>query len=113
MNPGRPEMTEYGAFFAGYIARTEGITNPIDALMLQLDDVLTLLHPLHESQQLHSYAPGKWTVRQLLGHITDAERIFAYRVLRIARKDETPLSPFEENSYVEAAEANHCEWHSM
>jgi uncharacterized damage-inducible protein DinB len=50
----------------------------------------------------HRYAPGKWSVREVLGHLCDAERIFAYRLLRIARGDKTPLEGFDENVYVPA-----------
>ena len=50
-----------------------------------------------------SYAPGKWTLREVIGHLSDAERIFGYRLLRIARGDQTPLAGFDENTYVPAA----------
>jgi uncharacterized damage-inducible protein DinB len=61
------------------------------------------LRSLDDSRALRRYAPDKWSVKQTLGHVTDAERVFAYRMLRIARGDETPLAGFEQNDYVTAA----------
>lgn len=55
----------------------------------------------------HAYAPGKWSIKDLLQHVIDTERIFSYRILRIARKDKTPLASFDENSYSENANARH------
>ena len=61
---------------------------------------------LPESKHTYSYAEGKWTIKEVLVHLTDAERIFIYRALRYARKDETPLPGFDENTYVPASHAN-------
>jgi len=59
------------------------------------------------------YAPDKWTVKELLGHINDAERIFAYRALRIARGDQTPIEAFEQDDYVRIAGFNRCSLESL
>ena len=81
---------------------------PDGALVAQLErqaaDTASVLGALSEEQAAHRYAPDKWSVKEIVGHLADAERIFSYRLLRFARKDETPLPGFDENPYVEAAE---------
>ena len=68
-----------------------------------LQETLATLQPLGEEHASHRYAPGKWTLREVIGHLTDAERVFAYRALRIARGDATPLPGFDHDAYVRAA----------
>jgi hypothetical protein len=104
-----PPPTEYHPAFAGYVAKVHEVTDPIAQLGVQLDEILSLLDPLGQSKWLHRYAPGKWSLKELLGHMIDAERIFSYRALRIARADTTPLPGFEQDPYVAAAESNHCD----
>jgi hypothetical protein len=104
-----PPPTEFGASFAGYIAIAQTVTDPIGDLQLQLDEMVTLLRSLNPTQWHHRYAHGKWSLQELLGHISDTERIFAYRALRIARGDQTPLPGFEQDPYVEAAESDRCD----
>jgi hypothetical protein len=105
-----PEPGEYSLFFAAYVAKARAFADPVARLGDQLGEVHSLLAPLPEAVQLHRYAPGKWSVKEVLGHLIDAERIFAYRALRIARADATPLAAFEENGYVAAAEIERCPW---
>lgn len=94
----RPGTDEYAPFYAGYVAAV-----PDGDLVALLEDQLRTLQALCDgltpTQAGHAYAPGKWTVKEVLGHLIDAERIFAYRVLRIARGDTTPLPGFDENAY--------------
>jgi hypothetical protein len=111
--PGPPQPGEYHPAFAAYIARAQSFADPVQKLSGQLDELLRLLRPLDTAKRLHRYAPGKWSIQEMLGHITDAERIFAYRALRIARADQTPLAPFEENDYVVAAQAERCDWNEL
>lgn len=92
------------------MSRARQITDPITRLAEQLEEVVSLLDALEPATRLHRYAPDKWSIQELLGHITDTERIFAYRLLRVARGDETPLPGFDENAYVVSAEAEKCEW---
>jgi uncharacterized damage-inducible protein DinB len=69
-----------------------------------MDDVPRLLNDLPDARALHRYAPGKWSVKEVLGHLGDAERVYAYRMLRFARNDATPLPGFDEDRYVPAGQ---------
>lgn len=98
----RPEAHEYAPYYARYLDRVpEG--DLAGLLEAQLTDYEARLAPLGDAGALRRYAPGKWTIKEVLGHISDAERIWAYRLLRIARGDATPLPGFEEDDYVKAA----------
>jgi len=108
--PGVPGPGEYADFFAGYVAKAQAFADPVKKLHEQLAEVLALLGPLDEKTQHHRYAPDKWNVKEMLGHITDAERVFAYRAMRIGRGDQIPLPGFDENTYVQLAEAEHSAW---
>jgi uncharacterized damage-inducible protein DinB len=94
-----PTSGEYNEYYGKYVARVPS-GDIVAILATQLDDTLTLLRNLTEQQALHAYAPGKWNVKEVVGHVIDAERIFAYRALRFARGDRTPLATFDENAYV-------------
>lgn len=96
----RPEKTEYAEFYAGYISLVEE-TDIVSALQIQLTELEILFAEMPPEKADFRYAPDKWSVKELLGHMIDGERIFAYRALRISRGDQTPLPGFEENSYVE------------
>lgn len=96
----RPTDDEYLAIHGRYIALVpEGDIRAI--LAKQSESTINLLRGLSESQGGYRYAPGKWSIKELVAHLSDAERIFAIRALRFARADETPLPGFEENDYVE------------
>ncbi len=95
-----PEPSEYAPYYQKYVAHVAG-QNVLETLATQLD-ALEPLRSLDESRALHRYAPGKWSVKEVIGHMTDAERIFTYRMLRVARGDETPLPGFDQDPYVEA-----------
>lgn len=97
----RPDPGEYNAYYDRYIALVPA-GDIIALLSVQIDDTLALLRDLTEEQALHAYAPGKWTIKEVLGHIMDAERIFMYRALRFARGDATPLPGFDEKAYAPA-----------
>lgn len=91
-------------FYKNYVKQIEE-TDLIQALRISGHRMLETVHGVPESKADYRYADGKWSVRELLCHIIDAERIFAYRALRFARNDKTPLSGFEENDYAPQANA--------
>ncbi len=95
----RPEKNEYAAFYETYISLVEE-TDIVSALEKNLDELQSLFAEVSEEKGSHSYAEGKWSVREVLGHLIDGERVFSYRALRISRDDQTPLAGFEQNSYV-------------
>jgi hypothetical protein len=103
MTSGRPEPGEYGEHAAADIARVAGV-DAIEALRQQEGEVQKLFGNLEDPHV--RYAPGKWTLKEVLGHLTDDERIFAYRALCIARGDTHPLESFDENAYVAGANFN-------
>jgi len=99
----KPDSTEYAPYFEKYVSLVpEG--EIVATLGKQIENTLGLLGGLSETQGDLRYAPGKWSVKEVIGHLIDAERIFAYRALRFARNDATPLSGFDENSYVANAD---------
>ncbi len=111
--PGLPPDEEVPEFFRGYVSKAIPFPDPVARLVAQKHELLGMLQSLPGAKRSHRYAGGKWTIAEVLGHLIDAERIFAYRALRIGRRDQTPLSPFEENSYVVAADSASVPWESL
>lgn len=96
----RPDPSEYGAYYGRYISLVPD--GPIvDLLRDQIVETLDLLRALPESRGEHRYAPGKWSIKEMIGHVADSERVFGYRALRIGRGDQTPLPGFEQDDYVQ------------
>ena len=102
----RPNPTEYAPFYQPYIEKVSG-DDLHEVLARYSRASLAFWQGLPEDKGNYAYAPGKWTIKQLLNHLCDAERIFAYRALRIARGDETPLAGFDENEYADMARVGH------
>ena len=103
MGSGRPQAGEYGAHAEADIAKVNG-DDAVDALANQTDEVNGLIASLDEDSIAGlRYAPDKWTLKEVFGHMIDDERIFAYRMLCIARGDQAPLISFDEKLYVEGA----------
>ena len=101
----RPNPQDAAEFYHNYINQAQG--NSIAEVMAnQSVQINEFYNSLPESKAGYAYATGKWTIKELLQHLIDAERIFAYRALRIARKDTTPLPGFDENSYAANSNAN-------
>jgi len=97
----RPAADEHIEYYGKYIRLVRG-DDALDAMRSQIGDTVRLLQPLDESKALHRYGPDKWSVKEVVGHLTDAERVFSYRALRFGRADETPVPGFDENTYVPA-----------
>ena len=98
----RPGADEYPAYFEDYVSLVPA-GDVLQTLGRQIDDTLATLRGIDEERAAASYAPGKWTVKQLAGHVVDSERVFAYRALCIARGDTAPLPGMDQNVYVEHA----------
>lgn len=96
----RPEPGEYAPYYDRYISLIQG-TDILTTLDSQRRQMLLLLSGRDEADGDFRYAPGKWTVKEVLGHICDTERIFAYRALRISRGDRTPIEGFDQDPYVQ------------
>jgi hypothetical protein len=95
----RPEAGEYAPYYERYISLIAG-TDILGTLDAQRRQMMLLLSGRDERDGDFRYAPDKWNAKEVLGHVCDAERIFAYRALRISRGDETPLPGFEQDDYV-------------
>ena len=96
----RPGPDEYAPSYAGYVARIADDEDVVAVLASQLDSLGARLAGIPEARGEYRYAPGKWSIKEVVGHLCDTERVFAYRGLRIARGDTTPLPSFDENTYV-------------
>ena len=108
----RPTPEEYAPYFETYISKVPD-GDILDTLEEQTSETLDMLEAIPEDRQLFSYAPGKWTIKQVVGHIIDCERVFSYRLLRIARNDQTPLPGFEQDDFVAAADSNSRDWEDL
>ncbi len=99
MTIAKPQPSEYHSFYDGYVQQI-GDLDVCDVLHEQLKHFHQLVEQLTPDELLFAYAPGKWKVIEVLGHMTDTERIMSYRLLRFCRGDQTALPGFEENDYV-------------
>ncbi len=101
----RPDATEYASAYENYVALVPG-DDVIAVLSRQRAETRDLLRGIPEDAADSRYAPGKWSIKELVGHIIDGERVFAYRALRFARGDRTPLAGFDQDPYVAAANSD-------
>jgi len=97
----KPQAEEHAEYYARYIKLVGD--DALSALRALSASTPRLLSGLSEAQAMHRYAPGKWSVKEVVGHMIDGERVFSYRALRVARADTTPLPGFDENAWVPAA----------
>ena len=97
----RPEPSEYAAFYETYISKVPK-GDLLKLLEDQHRDTQQLLAGVSEAKALHRYAPGKWSIKEVVGHLMDSERVFGYRALRFARADAKPLQGFDEQAWIPA-----------
>lgn len=102
----RPKEGEYGSFFERYISYPTG-DDAREVLAQSLQPLQQFLSNIPEDKASYAYAPGKWTIKQLLQHIVDTERVFSYRAMAISRGEKQPLPGFDENEFAENARAEH------
>ena len=98
----RPEATEYAEYYARYVDRVPP-GDLLTHLAVQGEATHALLLGIDESRSTFRYAPGKWSIKQLVGHVTDGERVFGYRALSFARKDPGALPGMEQDDWMAAA----------
>ncbi len=98
-------ITEYSNFLATYI-KAAGNVEMIEELEICLHEFIRFVQDIPMEKFDYCYEEGKWTIKEIIQHIIDTERIFSYRALRISRNDKTPLAGFEQNDYVENTNAN-------
>ena len=98
----RPRHDEYVPYYEKYVSLVPD-GDLVETLRTQIGETLSLLRAIPEARASHRYAPEKWSIKEVVGHLADVERVMAYRALRLARADATPLPGFDENAYVPAA----------
>jgi len=101
-----PTSNEYAEFYAGYVGRATARGDVLAALPKQIEEIRLALGNLSNEQALFRDAPKEWSIKEVIGHINDVERIFSYRLLCISRNDQTPLPGFEQNDYVRESTFN-------
>lgn len=102
----RPVAGEFGEYYLKYISLVEG-TDILTELQTSKDTFIEFLKNIPEDKWDYAYRWGKWTIKEVILHLIDSERVFAYRALRVGRKDSTALPGFEQDDYVPASKAAH------
>jgi len=106
---GRPKENEAATYYFTYINKVGG-DDALKVMEAQVEEAARFFATISEEKSLHRYAPEKWSIRQVLNHISDAERIFAYRALWFARGFDAPLASFDQNIAIAGAEADKISW---
>ena len=106
---GRPQPDEAAAYYFTYIDQVTG-DHPLQVIETQLDDCRQFFSTISEEKSQHRYAPGKWSIRQVLNHITDTERAFIFRALWFARGFDTPLPSYDQEIAAAGAQADAISW---
>jgi hypothetical protein len=106
-NLGKPDTTEYLPYYGRYVSLVPD-EDILDVLGKQVDDTTSLLNSIPEPRAGFRYAPDKWSIKEVVGHMIDTERIFAYRALRFARNDKTPLPGYEQDDYISNGSFDSC-----
>ncbi len=95
-----PTAEEFAPYYADYIQRAEARGDIAAALASQVAELNVLLGKLTEKQAGFKFGPAEWSIKEVVGHLNDVERVFSYRLLRISRNDKAPLTGFEQDDYV-------------
>jgi DinB family protein len=103
----RPTETEFAPFYAGYVSLVPE-SDIMSVLARQPDEIRQQTRVFIPAREAFRYAPEKWSVREVLGHMTDAERVFGFRAFCFGRGDENALPSFDQNDYVARAHFDHC-----
>jgi uncharacterized damage-inducible protein DinB len=106
MKPNQLQSNEFASYYGNYIAQVSDEYTLIEELEISLHRFIRFVQDIPMDKFDYRYAEGKWTIKDIIQHIIDAERVFAYRALCFARNDKTELPGFEENDYVEEANGN-------
>ena len=108
----RPDLSRMPEYYHKYINQAKE-DDLMTALRSNTSSFLSLLKMIPPDKQDHRYAEGKWTIKEVLQHIIDIERVFTYRALRFARKDKTPLPGFDEKVFAASANADKRNWDDL
>ncbi|WP_293871710.1 DinB family protein [Flavobacterium sp.] len=106
MRPSQLQQEEYDTYFGNYISQVSNEYTLVEELEISVHRLVKFVQNIPLDKFDYRYDEGKWTIKDIIQHLIDAERIFAYRALRFARNDKTALSSFDENDYVVHANAN-------
>ena len=108
----RPDLSRVPEFYHGYISKVKE-DNLMAGLKSSTKDLFELLKSIPAEKRDYRYADGKWTIKEVVQHMLDGERVFTYRALRFARKDDTPLPGFDENLFAQTANADKRNWNDL
>jgi len=108
----RPEKGEYAEYYDRYVSLVEE-TDIVAVLENQHAELIDFFKKITEEKSLFAYSKGKWTIKEVIGHLIDGERIFAYRALRISRADTTPIEGFEQDDYIENSNFNRTKFSEL
>jgi hypothetical protein len=101
LTPPTPE--EFSPYYTDYIQRARDQVDVLGVLPMQIDALNSMLGRLTEEQTRFRFGPAEWSIKELVGHLNDVERVFSYRLLRVSRNDKTPIPGFEQDDYVREA----------
>ena len=108
----RPDLSRVPEFYHGYINKVKE-DDLVSALKSSTKELFDLLKSIPTEKHDYRYAEGKWTIKEVVQHMLDGERVFTYRALRFARKDDTPLPGFDENLFAQTAKADKRNWNDL
>jgi hypothetical protein len=109
----RPAPTDYPSWFDRYVRLVEDVDDLAAAMDRQRDEAMAYYRRLSEAQAAEPYAPGKWTIKEVVGHMSDTERVMQYRALGVARGDTTSFPPFEQDDYAKTSGHAARSWDSL